>query len=215
MAGPLDAARYLAELSRMDPVREAASMIELRNRFIGLEGPPAPAERRRPDEEPDREAMADAVGRIRAGFWESEASDVSAALAELGLGDYPDLLAAARQMQRVAALRRQFDRAARDVDPKFMEAFRRIAVAPPDEAVVMRDKFVRRLVASAAYRRARDSTKTIRRRFPELFEVEADWLSLILRLKKERKLAAGVGKSWFAFIVVYIIIRLIMRLFGE
>jgi len=199
----------------MDPAMEAASMVELRSRFLGLAPSPVSSGRDDASGGSGREMAVNAVRRLRSRIWELPPHEARVASGELALKEFPDLKMAAVRLERIASLRSCFDEASQRADPAFMEAFRQIVAAPGDEAVVMKDKFLRKLAPGKPFRRARESAKIIKRRFPELFALEADWLSLIIGLQKERKLVAHVKKSWWRWIVAFILFRLIVKAFGE
>ncbi len=220
--------RYLEEAFGLDPVESSAQIIALRRDFhdpeslartkrlsSALSSRPAPvltSGAMGPDlARTDAERV---LREVHESFWESESGEAGARLLALALVDMPDLRRYRDRLLRVDELRRQLDSFESEpgVHQPLAETLRAILIAPERLAVEMRNRYVRG-AATAQRQKANKRSLKLLQRYPELYELEAQWFSRILRSKKDKLESRELGtRAGIGFLGIYLLIKLVVEL---
>lgn len=201
--------RYLERMFAADPAAEAERLVAQRLRFVG-----ALAE----DEAPriSRDAIAARLEDLRRRAEELTPPQWTEEVRGLPLADQPDLSAWARRIQAVVAARCAFVDAANDrgVDPQFLRNLRRIAAAPPSEAVVERESLLAGL-AGPSLRRARRCARRLRSRHAALAALDTELFARLETLKKDRRLATRTRRIGFSLLIAFVVVRACVRILRQ
>lgn len=219
---------YLRRVLRMNPLQDPGGILATRSSFLGLAR--AKRERAAPagrDVHEHRAAMEQELDLLRETFWQMDLRQLRSGLGRLDLAAMPDLRAARDRLLLVARLRREFPRLAahEDCDRDLFDLFKQAIVLPPREAAAVRERGIVRLRKSGRRRarRYRQMVGAMRRDFPQLFALEEDWLSRILR-EKPRSAAPkrrgsrdsdGEGVPWWIIWILVVlglnVLRVVLR----
>lgn len=189
---------YLGEVLALDPLEHTGRILELR----ALARASAPDKKRS-----TRDAAEAAIGEVREKFYELGPDEVQRRLSTLALDDHPDLARSRARLLRVNELRPQLEalNADKKIDRELGMTLRRALVAPAADGAGLRDDSVRSAGAGARAR-ARDArrfAKRLRKRYPEVAALEADWLSrlLVARRHAEDSTAPTASASCSAAVI--------------
>ncbi len=162
---------------------------------------------------PERYEVAESLEELRDRFWDLTAAEFDAGADDLDVDGFPDLAAALRRLREVSALRADVTaaEAAPHVDEEFFCALRHILVATPRHAIMLRDEFSKLLESGLPIRPVHRSVKLIKRRCPQLYAREADWMDFLLRFKKERRMMTKVASRWWIWILILMVLRAIAK----
>ncbi len=214
---------YLGEVLALDPLQQTGRILELR----ALARASAPDKKRSP-----RAAAEAEIGELREKFYELESEEVQRRLATLALDDHPDLARSRARLLRVNELRPQLEalNADKKIDRELAMALCRVLVAPSADGAGVRDRSVRLAGAGARARDARRFAKRVRRRYPEVAELEADWLSRLLVAKRQARESSAAPSSgasvtlrglfkalvwWLGTLLALSALHLLTKLFSE
>lgn len=212
---------YLSTVLQLEPSQNAAEILSYRRRYHrGLELVEQTPDSRVADAPmPNREALREAVEKLRQAFWSAKPQSFAAQAEQLDLSAYPDLREARNRLLRVNQLRHEFVEliGTRGVDQEFVNRFRKIVVASTRDATVMKEMMLASMRKSA-HKSARKTIKIIRRRFRNLYELEVDWLESMTETKKAARTKVAntdygftTGEDGSSGLSMYIVIFLIIK----
>ena len=220
---------YLRTVLSLDVDVSADTIIRRRAEF--LQGEPALLEAEAAgDDDCELETIfRRRLRQLRGEFWNLPTEKLNQQLEQLQQVKHPPTVTAARHLARVAPHREALARL--NSQPKanhvFLDALKRVLIAPAAEASAVREKQLgwMRPEQNAYHARARlaiqQTIKIIRRESPEVFELEANWLTELAQFnpveEKENDLAdqvVGVGLLVMAIGTIYVIYCIVLWIFS-
>lgn len=176
-----DPAEYLASVLLLNPIFQADEILAARDRFLGRESQ-GDASQEIWQLQEQREELQTQIDLVRENFWTMKPKELRAALEDLKVDQFPDLSLAAERLQAAFRVRSEFPTLSqhKHCDQELFEKLKEIAVAAPREAGRTKQAFFLRTSANLKlHRRCRAMIKTLRKEFPELFQLEREWLQQI------------------------------------
>ena len=211
------ALRYVEAVLKRNPATQSPEILEIRDRFLGQKRA-ASAQASKVDLEELRESQLEAIDHIRREFWTSDVKALRDRLTELDSTPFPDVRLAVRRLRTVADHRHLFPelvKAGSQV-PNVFKAFREALVSPPVEAAGWRQEATYRI---RDVKSARTFAKTVRKVMPEVFELEADWMNMLLRMKPIKTVSEAASSfsmssndidySWLIRILIFLAIAIL------
>lgn len=179
-----DPIAYVVEMLQRNPLYEAEWIVDSRSAFLGL-GSRRVAESPTPDHSAQRDRLQADIDAVRNQFWTLALDDLLQRITGLDGSRFPELQPALRRLRTVAGLRVEFPRLAthKRAYLPLVHALKRCAVLPPRESSQVKEQFLMTHSRSGDLPAAREAVEMMRREFPALFELEADWLKTIEQLR--------------------------------
>lgn len=176
---------YLNKLLSLDPLYSSAEIVALRNERIGR-ATASRAERIDQNEIADsRRQIESSLQTLRAKFWSSSEAEIEAQLASFDLSLLPDLRGDISRLRSTNGLRDKFQLLAdhRHADSELVSTLAEIVVLPSLAAEVKRRRFLDRTgLDRYDIRRRVKAAKLIRKKFPNIAEMEPNWLREVTQL---------------------------------
>jgi hypothetical protein len=215
-----DSKEYAQAMLRLNPYNSAQQIVERRARYLGLDnqattkaGAHAQLPRR-------RQTAETALAQIRSDFWISPLPQIQSRLAALKLEGMPDLAASATRLAHAAEVRPEFERlyAEHKIDKPFVDALRQIVVLPPAAAGQIKDQQEHELSRWRKRRSAKRTVRFIARNYPQIDQLERDWLDHIASARRFAKPPKPRSPSklrsfWIWLWILGILISMLSRLF--
>ncbi|MCA9065372.1 MAG: hypothetical protein KDA96_20025 [Planctomycetaceae bacterium] len=175
-------ARYLTAALRLNPMFEAPQILNLRDRYLGKAVSRTASVVSKPDLSEQRAMIAKQLEKLRSEFWTTDLNELRQRLSDIQASAFPDLMHAIRRLQTVAAHRHLFPQLAEKgaAALRVFNAFREILVAPPFAAAEIRQKT---MYKTQDVKPVRVLIGAIQKVMPEVYELEADWLDTMKKLK--------------------------------
>lgn len=176
-----DPAEYLASVLLLNPIFQADEILAARDRFLGRESQ-ADASQEIWQLQEQREELQTQIDSLRENFWTTKPKELRETLERLKVQQFPDLALAAERLRAAFRVRSEFPTLLqhKHCDQELFEKLKEIAVAAPREAGRTKQAFFLRTSANLKlHRRCRAMIKTLRKEFPELFQLEREWLQQI------------------------------------
>lgn len=214
------ALRYVEAVLKRNPATQSPEILEIRDRFLGQKRA-ASAQAARVDLEELRESQLASIDSIRRDFWTSDLNAVRAKLTELDATPFPDVRLAVRRLSTVAEHRHLFPELVKagSLVPNVFKAFREALVSPPVEAASWRQEATYRI---RDVKPARAFAKAVRKTMPDVFELEADWMNMLLRMKPIKTVSESASSfsmsssdfdyTWLIRILIFIAIAILRAL---
>lgn len=218
---PAGAAAYLARTLRMNPLYEADQVIALRSRALRLKSDkPQPANvadlgKRRTD------ALA-RIEAIRKECWSAPPEQLLSRLDSLELDGLPDVQAAANRLKVVANNRAKLPQLAshKHFDGEFFSCLKTVLAESPRETAVLREQVLASFRSGKLRKRGRRMIKLLESKLPEVYALESDWFSALLRQKTtstdsalapaDSSASDGMAiPAWAWWIVVFVVIKVL------
>ena len=180
-----DPAEYLASVLLLNPIFQADEILAARDRFLGCESSVNDAQEVWQLQE-QREALQSQIDSLRENFWKTRPKELREALEGLKVDQFPELTLAVERLQAAFRVRAEFPKLSQHdgCDQELFEKLKEIAVAAPRDAGRTKQAFFLRTSSNLKlHRRCCVMIKTLRREFPELFQLELEWLQQIERTK--------------------------------
>ncbi len=217
---------YLAAVLQLDPLRQADQILRRRREYFGT---PVPV-----DEQPaadhaeagQRLQATTALDAVRTSFWTLDQEHLVQALNSLNVAPFPDLQVAAARLHVVA--RHRSDIAENLVvaskctaaDREVIDRLRRLWVSSARDALLIKQEFLNRLSHPEVLLAARRVVSVLRRQFPDLHRLEADWIDLflppsrrdIVRLASKSESTTSSSPHWVWLLVAASIVSQLARL---
>lgn len=190
------AQKYCRRLLHMNPLYDAAAVLEARRKAFGLK--PATAldawTWSRPSAA-ERQAVEQQLERLRRDFWTLPQDSLKAQLGQLNVRRLPELQPVVARLRMVAACRGEFPRlvAEQGIDRNLFAAFKTSAVLPPAEGGPVKEQFLRSLHDPDRHRQAVATAKRIRDGHPLLYQLEKDWFDTLIARKKPKRNAPEIA----------------------
>ncbi|MFM9963129.1 MAG: hypothetical protein ACKV2Q_18130 [Planctomycetaceae bacterium] len=212
-----DPAEYLASVLPLNPIFQAEEILAARDRFLGRSTATAAASDRWQLQE-QRAVLQARIDELRQQFWTAKPKELREALESLSVDQYPDLLLAVERLQAAFRVRADFPKLAQHAhcDEELFEQLKEIAVAAPREAGRSKHTFFLRTWSNLAlHNRCRKMITMLRREFPDLYELEREWLQQFEKTKpiagptvsekeadRRSKSDSGSGAGWLVAFVL-------------
>lgn len=218
-----DPAEYLASVLPLNPIFQAEEILAARNRFLGRKESPTESETWQLQEQ--RETLHAQINTLRERFWTNPPKELREALEGLAVEPFPDLKLASDRLRAALRVRAEFPKLAQHpkCEQELFEKLKEVAVASPRDAGRTKQAFFLRTSANLKlYRRCVAMIQVLRKEFPEVFDLEADWLRQIEQTKpiagqtvseKESAERAGSAVKGFSWAAVFIAISILGRVF--
>ena len=134
-------------------------------------------------------------------------------LEALQLEGDPDLAAWRDRLALFRELRPVWQEAYDDskISRRVLESLAQIATANDDQAARLRTELLR----SVGNKNASVSAKTLRNDFPELVDLDPDWVQRLKTVRVDRDLATKRFRLGGSFFIIWVAIRILRYLFGE
>jgi hypothetical protein len=219
-----DPAEYLASVLLLNPIFQADEILAARDRFLGRESQ-ADASPEIWQLQEQREELQTQIDLVRENFWTMKPKELREALEALKVDQFPDLSLATERLRAAFRVRSEFPKLSqhKHSDQELFEKLKEIAVAAPREAGRTKQAFFLRTSANLKlHRRCRAMIKTMRKEFPELFQLEREWLQQIESTKpiagkteseKEAAQRSGNSSGRIGWVVVCVLLSGLGRAF--
>lgn len=180
-----DPAEYLASVLPLNPIFQAEEILAARDRFLGrTSSAGASSESWQLHEQ--REALQKKIDQLREQFWTTKPKDLREGLEGLSVDPFPDLKLATERLQAAFRVRIEFPKILQNkhCDQELFDKLKEIAVAAPREAGRAKQAFFLRSSSSTKlHNRCRTMIKMLRSEFPDVFELEREWLQQVEETK--------------------------------
>jgi len=212
---------YLDRVLSLSPVTSAQTMVEMRWRFCGLNSKASEPAVLMMDIGERRNRIRHQLEEIRSGFWLVNAPQLRQSLDSLKVDDLPELKAGVDRLKLLSLHREDFGSLAthKHREINLYNTFRRMVMLPPRKAGGLKERYLRSLAQAPNLKRVHQMVKMMRKEYPELFEIESDWFSQILKIKSryvDEKSSGGGGfdfdigiPSWMYVVTVILIVRIL------
>jgi len=214
--------RYLDKVLSLNPVVAAQQMVELRWRFRGLSTATNASATSTEDQNDRRKKIRSRLELIRAEFWLLSTAELGQALNTLKVNDFPELKVGVDRLKLLSRHRDDMQQLAnhnkREIN--LYNTFRRLVMLPPRKAGGVKEKYLRSLPYSPKLARVHRMVKMMRQEYPELYDIESDWFTQILKVKSrvvEKQSHAGGGisfdigiPSWMYVVFIMLVFRVII-----
>lgn len=219
--------KYLARVLRMNPVNQSDQIIKLRNRLLGKNSSESDllADQARMTKIRDR--VAKQIDEIRNQMWRLHPSRLTEMLNAIDASQLPEMKNAVTRLQTVIDSHSNIQQLSQHHSQhiNFVNTFKRVIMLPPRESGALKESYLRQIVVSPELKQIQRSVISLQREFPQLYSMEADWLSQIQNMKgRATSLEQSNGNAggdselqipgwliWVGFVVIFRIIAAIIR----
>lgn len=218
---------YLVDVLKMNPLLKAEEILNRRNRFLGTPSAAATLQSSATEFYEQREQASRTIARLRSEFWKLDLKVLVKTLRGLDVKQYPDLQIATARLQVLARHRADLPALSehRSFDGAFFTKLKIILVSSPRDAAPIKDQVMRSFEKPNRLRQAQPMVKLLRSELPDVYDLEADWLETILRLRAkdleppavavEREPREGIsfgGFGWSIWVVLGVVGQIIRAL---
>jgi hypothetical protein len=204
---------YLEEVLAMDPLHESKSIVRARNLQFGLTKPAAKASVRGSESSNHRAEVYAALDLLRSEAAKSGADALIAGLDAVEAGGHPDLEDWKQRLIEFATVANEFDSAREDrkISKRLLSALTEIATAPATELVSLRTGKLNGLDS----RHTLKGAKQLRKNYASLYALDPEWFERVMSIRRDRKLQMSTTSVGAGFFLIWIVFRLIARLFRD
>ena len=212
-------AQYLERVLRMNPLSDAADILEARNRFRGVKAAGAAAALAGAELYERRVDATRTFARLREEFWSLDLKTLTRRLEGLELKQFPDLQNAAWRLTVIARIRARLPQLTSNphFDGAFFSHLKSIWVVSPRDAAPIKDEVMRDFTKPAKLRRGQSMIRMLHEELPDVYELDEDWLDILLRLRpkdlqrpEKKEAGAGItfeGWGWMIWVVLWLVIQ--------
>lgn len=216
--------QYLDKVLTLSPVVSAQQMVDLRWRFCGLNTDTSVGGSASGDIGERRKWNRKQLEKIRSEFWLMDAAQLQQALDELIVDDLPELKIGVDRLKQLCHCRDDMAALARNRkrDINLYNTFRRLVMLSPRKAGGVKEKYLRSLAYAENLPKAQRMVKMMQTEYPNLYAIESDWFTQILKIKSRRvtngnRAEAGFSfdigiPSWMYVVTVMLIFRLLFSM---
>lgn len=175
---------YLKQLFEASFDEGPRALLRLRAEFLGIQPPAPDADHPDPQEMlARRDELESRLVALRRTFWTSDLGELRQELQVLDAELFPDLHDAILKLKRTAKFRAQFPQLVQhqDFQADLFQAFKRIVILSPKESAPIKEQLLTRIRREGIRPDVARMVGAIRDEFPELYELEPQWLELIAR----------------------------------
>ena len=213
-------ANYLIRVLQMNPHVEAESILAIRAKMFGLvDSSRKPKADERLDER--RLMLRNQIDELRSQFWTLQVQTLRSRLDALSVQNFPDLRAAVDRLKLISLYRDQFNQLGkhRDRNINLLNTFKRIIMMPPRDAGRIKEKYLRKIAHSSSLGDMKKMVRTMKKQFPDLYNVESDWFKEIERIKARESMSYDGGggggieiPGWLIIFGIYFVIKILVLL---
>lgn len=183
---PRRTAAYLRTILGMNPVWESEQILLARRKALALSVTAAGDQcSESTDQRASRKEGLERLKHVQEKFFELSDPILMSKLDALDANRHPELAASVIRLKACAKRRQQilsmFDD--RVLNQDLVAALCNSLTMPQSEARLRREEYIRSLSTRRRLRQARRSAKRIRNSYPEVFELDRDWLTIVGGLK--------------------------------
>lgn len=217
---------YLAQALTMNPLEESDAILALRAEHLGLQPKAASLGEQSWQREQRREQLAKRINQLRYHFWSLPIQQLRAELDHADVSGLPELQPAVDRLRIVSFCRADFPRLAQHPKTQLdlFNLLKHVAVLPPRTASTVKENFLRSVKTAGQLNDCRRMIRMMKREFPQLYQLESDWLTQLDHRKSVRGLSpnqqqVGGGSSfdfgvpgWVIVVVILFILRFLAAL---
>ena len=187
--------QYLLSVLRLNPLENADEIIQRREIAIGLQKPTrkaAPTPTQAPQSEIERrssrERVKSRINNLRSKFWVLNPNQLRSQLDAIPLKNYPELRGTVDRLKLMTVYKAAFEQIGhfKNKSTNFWNTFKRIVIATPQKAGQIKEEYIRSLGQQGDVKRVQATLKKIRSKFPEVYQLEAEWFDQIRKLKPRK-----------------------------
>ncbi|MCA9128101.1 MAG: hypothetical protein KDB22_13495 [Planctomycetales bacterium] len=220
---------YLQRAFSMNPVWQAANLIDLRSRAVRsqrLDAQQADVDLERVARL--RQRARKQISQIQTEFWKQPLDQLLKQVDSVGVDQLPELLPTLNRLRNAARCRADFPKMAQApwMDMQLFNAFKEAVVLPPSEAGQVKERFLSRIRSRAKLKRIQKAAAMMATEFPVLYAMEQDWFTTLKKTKLRQSSDEYSGStfessfdwaelSWPTWIVIMIVIRALLRLLAQ
>ncbi|WP_233214783.1 hypothetical protein [Rhodopirellula bahusiensis] len=216
---------YLRSMLEINPVWQSGSALQLRRQTLKLSN----HDRRQSGTDSDsvddmmskhqnRAKARESVAHLQKQFFHLSDEELTMGLANLNADDVPELAPTIRRLKTAADERNSFVTMLADkkYDRELVIALGKSVVLPPSDAGYVREKFIQNLTTKNSRKRARETSLKIQKAYPNLFQLERDWLTTLQDRKASGPMSSGTSLLsfrvlFFGTLIAYQIAKLFLR----
>lgn len=217
-SGSKDPVKYMQAMLDLNPISSAAEIVDQRAFFLGLR------KRIKPITEEEqlrrRTRCEEQINLARKEFWTTNSVKLQNILNGINASDFPDLSQALDRIRLVFSLRTEFESLNQHpakVDNLFL-ALKRLVIVPPHKAGSIKESYLRKVADGANLKAIQKMAAVIRKEFPNLYRLEADFLDAVSKVKGRYVAPDSVSSGpmldleipgWLIFVFLFILIRVV------
>ncbi len=205
----------------MNPVYQSDQIIKLRNRLLDIQTTDEFDAAKQSKTTKLRESTAQQIDDIRAQMWRQHPQRLAEMLRAVNVGEFPELKNAVKRLHQVISSHGQIQQLSSHPNQNInlVNTFKRVIMLPPRDAGALKESYLRQIIESAELKSIQRSVRLLQNEYPELYVMEADWLTQIQGLKGRAQTAhqaaggsdeseAGVP-GWLIWVVLVVVFRII------
>ncbi len=211
-------ANYLVRVLQMNPHVDAEAILTIRAKMFGLvDSSKKPKTDERLDER--RQMLRNQIDELRSQFWTLQVQTLRSRLDALSVHKFPDMRATVDRLKLISLYRDQFNQLSkhRDKNINLLNTFKRVIMMPPRDAGRIKEKYLRKIAHSSSLPDMKRMVRTLKKNFPDLYNVESDWFREIERIKARDSISYEGGggggieiPGWLIIFAVYFVIKLVV-----
>jgi len=216
--------QYLDRVLPLSPVVAAQQMVDLRWRFCGFNTEAVVGGSASDDLAERRKWNRRELEKIRSAFWLLDPAQSRQALDELLVDDLPELKIGIDRLKQLSHCHADMNELARHRkrNINLYNTFRRLVMLSPRKAGSVKEKYLRSLAYAENLDKVQRMVRMMQTEFPNLYAIESDWFTQILKIKSRRgsdngPVSGGISvdlgiPSWMYVVTVMLIFRVIFAL---
>jgi len=175
--------RYLQKTLQMNPLYESDEIIERRTRATGQTKTKETTEANSEDHRPK---VLEQIAHVREVCWKEPVASLYQKIEAIDATPFPDLDAALKRLRVVADQRNNLSEISKhaDFDTHFFTCLQRVLVASPRETSELREQVFAAFSTQKLRRRGMKTIQLIKKKVPEIYDLEADWLGALAKHKR-------------------------------
>lgn len=225
--------QYVVRALQKNPVEEGASIVNSRNRLLGLAAPVLNTKEIKTSRDPrlQRQEALKQLDAIRSDFWTKPLPDLKASLQAVDAEHFPDVLSVVRRLTVVANHRDKLPQltAHKSFDGDFLKVFREVLTATPRDSAVAKERMLAQFGKSKVRKRGSKMIRLIQQQLPELYALELNWLNSLVKQKNRKNrpvtlksrdqftstASSGFHIPWWVIVLGLAILRAVIRMSND
>ena len=181
--------KYLAQVLAMNPARQSAQIIAMRNQLLGIQTQEAVQLADGSKLASLRERVKQQIENIREQMWRQHPQQLARMLKSINVSQLPELKSAIHRLQKVIQNHHHIRALSSHPDQNInlTNTFRRVVMLPPRDSGILKEAYLRQIIESRELPQIKKMADMLQVEFPQLYALESDWLESIQTLKARRK----------------------------
>ena len=216
-----DPVQYLQRVLSLSPVESATKILNRRAYHLGIRKPIKPVSEE--DLQRKRGRAEEQINQIRKDFWTTNVTTLNQSIKAVNAKDFPELQTALDRLKMVSTFRSDFETLGTHpakVD-NLLLALKRLVIVPPKQAGALKESYLKKVADGKALKDIQKMVAVIRKEFPNLYRMEADFLDSVAKVKGRyvSPESASSGPmidfeipAWIIYVGVFLIIRILTAL---